>query len=122
MMLTVEAAAALAMVVVTVPRHSVSPGASHHSSPNGDADGGVSPMLAFDSNPSAFDNINANPASNHSGMVNNRHRRYGYAPPTQSELVGALSNSNTYSYPGLNLSSFPGPYHPDLLSQLYFVD
>lgn len=121
-MLAVEAAAALTMVVVTVPRHSASPGASRRPSPNGDVDGGVSPTLAFDSNPSAFDDIDADPASNHSGMVNNRHRKYGYAPPTQSELVGALGDSNTYSYPGLNLSIFPGPYHPDLLSQLYFVD
>ena len=101
---------------------SASPGASRRTSPNGDADGGVSPTLGFDSNPNAFDDVDVDPASNHNGMVNGRHRGFGYAPPTQSELVGALGDSNTYSYPGLNLSNFPGPYHPDLLSQLYSMD
>jgi hypothetical protein len=32
---------------------------------------------------------------------------FGHAPPTQSELVGALGGSNAYSYPSLNLSSIP---------------
>ena len=40
----------------------------------------------------------------------------------QSELVDALGNSNTYSYPRLNLLNFPGPYHSNLLSQLNFID
>ena len=101
---------------------SASPGASRRPSPNGDADGGVSPTLGFDSNPCAFDDIDVDPANNHNGMVNGRHRGFEYVPPTQSELVGALGDSNTYGYPGLNLSNFPGPYHPDLLSQLYSTD
>jgi hypothetical protein len=84
---------------------SASPGASRRPSPLGDADGGVSPKLAFDSNPIAIDDIDVDPPSNHNG----------YVPPTQSE-------HNMYSYPGLNLSIFPGQYHPDLLSQLYFAN
>jgi hypothetical protein len=78
--------------------------------------------LGFDSNPNAFDDVDVDPASNHNGMVNGRHRGFGYAPPTQSELVGALGDSNTYSYPGLILLNFSGQYHPDLPSQLYTVD
>jgi GATA-binding protein len=101
---------------------SASPGASRRTSPNVDADGGVSPTLAVDPNPSAFDDVDPDPVGNHNGMINNAGRAFGYAPPTQSELVGALGSSNAYSYPGLNLSSFPGPYHPDLLSQLYPTD
>jgi hypothetical protein len=84
---------------------SASPGASRRPSPLGDADGGVSPKLAFDSNPSAIDDIDVDPPSNHNG----------YVPPTQSE-------HNMYSYPGLNSSIFLGQYHPDLLSQLYFAN
>jgi hypothetical protein len=101
---------------------STSPGASRRPFPYGDADGGVSPTLAFDSNPSAFDDVDADPASNHNSTVNNRHRGFGYVPPTQSGSVGALGDSNAYGYPGLNLSNFPGPYHPGLLSQLYSAD
>ncbi len=97
---------------------SASPGASRRPSPNGDADGGVSPTLG---NLGAFDDVDVDPASNHH-MVHHRGRGFEYMPPTQSELVGALGDSTAYSYPGLNLSSFPGPYHPDLLSQLYSAD
>jgi len=101
---------------------SASPGASRRPSPNGDADGGVSPTLAIDSNPGAFDDIDADPASSHNGLANTNGNGFGYVPPTQSELVGALGASNTYNYPSLNLSNFPGPYHPDLLSQLYATE
>ena len=101
---------------------SASPGASRRPSPLGDVDGGVSPTLALDSNPSAFDDLDIDPTSGHNGMANNNGSSFGYAPPTQSELVGALGGSNAYSYPSLNLSNFPGPYHPDLLSQLYSAD
>jgi hypothetical protein len=52
-----------------------SSGASRRPSPNGDADGCVSPTLAFDSNPNAFDDVDADPASNHNIVVNNRHTR-----------------------------------------------
>jgi hypothetical protein len=79
------------------------------------------PTLAFYSNPSAFDDVDAHPASSHNEVVNNRPRVFEYVPPMQSELVGTLGDSNTFSYPGLNLLSFPGPYHPYLLSQLYYV-
>jgi hypothetical protein len=101
---------------------SASPGASRRPSPNGDADGCLSPTLAVDSNPNAFDDLDAVPASGHNGLADNNGNGFGYVPPTQSELVGALGNSNAYNYPGLNLSNFPGPYHPDLLSQLYTGD
>jgi GATA-binding protein len=97
---------------------SASPGASRRPSPLGDADGGVSPTLGVDSNPCAFDDIDAEFASNH--MTNSG--RFGYGTATQSELVGALGGTNAYSYPALNLSSFPGSYHHDLSSQLYSAD
>ena len=99
---------------------SASPGASRRPSPNGDADGGLSPMLAVDSNPCAFDD-DSDP-NHHNGMANNSGRGFGYGPSTQSELVGALGGSNAYTYPTLNLSNFPGLYHPDLPSQLYSAD
>ncbi|KAH9956082.1 hypothetical protein BC827DRAFT_1347168 [Russula dissimulans] len=101
---------------------SASPGASRRPSPNGDPDGGVSPTLAVDPNSNAFDDIDADPAGNHTGMVNGGGSAFGYTSSTQSELVGALGGSNAYNYPSLNLSNFPGPYHPDLLSQLYPSD
>jgi GATA-binding protein len=97
---------------------SASPGASRRPSPNGDADGDVSPTLAIDSNPGAFDDPDLDPSSSHSAGSNN----FNFAAQTQSELVGALGTANVYSYPTLNLSNFPGPYHPDLLSQLYSTD
>jgi GATA-binding protein len=99
---------------------SASPGASRRPSPNGDADGDLSPTLASDSNAGAFDDPDIDPASSHSAGSNNG--GFGYVPPTQSELVGALGTGNAYSYPTYNLSNFPGPYHPDLLSQLYSTD
>jgi len=61
---------------------------------------------------STFDNMDVDPPCNHNG----------YVPPTQSKVVGALGGSNTYIHPGFNLSKFPGPYHPNLLSQLYSAD
>jgi len=99
---------------------SASPGASRRPSPNGDLDGGVSPTLAVDPNSNAFDDIDADPTGNPNNMANGTSSGFGYTSSTQSELVGALGNA--YSYPSLNLSNFPGPYHPDLLSQLYSSD
>jgi GATA-binding protein, other eukaryote len=96
---------------------SASPGASRR--PSADVDDGISPTLAADSNASAFDDIDIDPASS---VSNNGNGGLGYAPATQSELVGALGANNAYNYPSLNLSNFPGPYHPDLLSQLYSTD
>ena len=101
---------------------SASPGASRRPSPNGDADDIISPTLAADSNASAFDDVDIDPAGGHNNVSHNNGGGFGYVPPTQSELVGALGASNAYSYPSLNLSNFPGPYHPDLLSQLYSAD
>ena len=101
---------------------SASPGASRRPSPHADVDGGVSPTLAADSNASAFDDVDIDPLSGHNGVSSDSGRGFRYAAPTQSELAGALGTSNTCSYPSLNLSNFPGPYHPDLLSQLYPMD
>ncbi|THH12446.1 hypothetical protein EW146_g7691 [Bondarzewia mesenterica] len=87
---------------------SASPGASRRASPNADV---VSPILAPDSTTQmAFD-----------GSENYEYR------PTHSELVGALgSDHNTQSggfsgsdHFSLNMPHFPGPYHPDYLSQLF---
>lgn len=98
---------------------SASPGASRRPSPNGDADDVLSPTLGVDSNHCAFDDIDAEFANNH--MANNS-RGFGYGQATQSELVGALGGTSAYSYPALNLSNFPGSYHPDLSSHLYSAD
>ncbi|KAI9507942.1 hypothetical protein F5148DRAFT_980619 [Russula earlei] len=101
---------------------SASPGTSRRPSPNADADGGISPTLAVDRNSNAFDDVDVDPASSRHVMSNGNGSSFGYVSQTQSELVGALGGSNAYSYPSLNLSNFPGPYHPDLLSQLYPAD
>jgi GATA-binding protein, other eukaryote len=103
---------------------SASPGASRRPSPNIDADGGVSPTLVSDSNASAFDDVDLDVDSSpeHNSVSNNSRGGFGYTPPTQSELVGALGATNACSYPSLNLSHFPGPYHPDLLSHFYPTD
>ena len=50
--------------------------------PNRDADGCVSPMLAIDSSPSAFDDLDADPTSSHNSMAH-ANGSLGYAPPTQ---------------------------------------
>ncbi len=96
---------------------SASPGASRRPSPV-DADDDVSPTLAADPNP--FDDPDMESATGHGVGSNNG--SFGYTTSTQSELVGALGTGNAYSYPSLTLSNFPGPYHPDLLSQLYPAD
>ncbi|KAI0245842.1 hypothetical protein BJV78DRAFT_1277357 [Lactifluus subvellereus] len=95
---------------------SASPGASRRPSPNADADGEVSPTLAADSNASAFDDVDVDSTAGHNSVG------FRYAAPTQSELAGALGASNACSYPSFNMANFPGPYHPDLLLQLYPTD
>ncbi|KAI0321928.1 hypothetical protein OF83DRAFT_1080557 [Amylostereum chailletii] len=83
---------------------SASPGASRRPSPNG---GDASPMLAPDSTTMSFDQ---------GGDA------FDYRTSNQSELMGALgteqSQQNAFqdSYPSL---MFPGPYHPDYLSQMF---
>ena len=39
-----------------------------------------------------------------------------------SDPVGTLGDTSMYSYPGINLSNFPGMNYPDQLSQLYIAD
>ena len=43
-------------------------------------------MLAIDSNPGAFDDLDADPTSTHNSMAH-ANGSFGDAPPTQSELV-----------------------------------
>ena len=74
--------------------------------PNRDTDSSVSPVPAIDSNPSAFDGLDADPTSSHSSMAH-ASGGFGHTPPTQNELVGALGSSNACSYPSLNLPSIP---------------
>ena len=88
---------------------SASPGASRRASPNADA---ASPILAPDSTTSLACEANDEP---------------DYRNSTQSELVGALGVESSQNpgfsgqdnYSTLNLSNFPGPYHPDYLSQFF---
>jgi GATA-binding protein, other eukaryote len=98
---------------------SASPGASRRTSPHVDGDGGFSPTLVADSNASAFDDLDVDSASGHNDGSGGS---FGYMPPTQSELIRALGTTGACSYPSLNSSKFPGPYHPDLLSHMYSTD
>ena len=100
---------------------SASPGASRRPSPNVDTDDGFSPTLVADSNAGAFDDLDVDSTSGHNGNDGSG-GRFGYMPPTQSELIGALGATGACHYPSLNSSKFPGPYHPDLLSHLYPTD
>ncbi|KAI0042753.1 hypothetical protein FA95DRAFT_1584339 [Auriscalpium vulgare] len=80
---------------------SASPGASRRATPNAD---GLSPTLAPDSTTSSYDNGDS----------------FDFRSSTQSELVGALGGDGAQhtGYNGQDLY-FPGPYHPDYLSQLF---
>lgn len=86
---------------------SASPGASRRASPNAES----TPTLAPDSSTQvSYDN------SNNGGM--------DYRSSMQSELMGALgSNDGQMQYSsqmfGSSVSFYPGPYHPDYLSQVY---
>ncbi|KAA1475739.1 hypothetical protein DENSPDRAFT_784052 [Dentipellis sp. KUC8613] len=89
---------------------SASPGASRRATPNADA----SPTLAPDSTTIGYD-----------GTGNDN--VYDYRP-SQSELSNALGmegggqNSGYHhqdSYTSLQLASYPGPYHPDYLNQMF---
>ncbi|KAI0063008.1 hypothetical protein BV25DRAFT_1803048 [Artomyces pyxidatus] len=79
---------------------SASPGASRRATPNAD---GLSPTLAPDSTTMNFEGLDG----------------FDYRNGT-SELVGALGGDNSHNsgYHGQELF-FPGPYHPDYLSQLF---
>ncbi|RPD63428.1 hypothetical protein L227DRAFT_584549 [Lentinus tigrinus ALCF2SS1-6] len=91
---------------------SASPGASRRASPNAES----TPTLAPDSSTQvSYSNDNGN-----SGGMD-------YRSSMQSELMGALgSHSDQMQYSShmfsSNISSFyPGPYHPDYLSQVYSI-
>ncbi|KAH9914081.1 uncharacterized protein BXZ73DRAFT_55169 [Epithele typhae] len=89
---------------------SASPGASRRASPNVES----TPTLAPDSSTQSAPNGGEVPSSASSN---------GYSS-MQSELMGALgSGEHSYSNSmfGGNSNYFPGPYHPDYLSQLYNV-
>ncbi|KAF9812779.1 hypothetical protein IEO21_05982 [Rhodonia placenta] len=85
---------------------SASPGASRRASPTMDA----TPTLAPDSTTQMYNNVNGDEME--------------YRTSMQSELMGALGGSQNGPYSGQNYnfnsySAFPGPYHPDYLSQMY---
>ena len=91
---------------------SASPGASRRASPNAES----TPTLAPDSSTQvSYSNTNETNTSTSPGV--------DYRASMQSELMGALgSGENQYSSSmfGSSVSSyFPGPYHPDYLSQVY---
>ncbi|KAI0369497.1 hypothetical protein BV20DRAFT_946080 [Pilatotrama ljubarskyi] len=95
---------------------SASPGASRRASPNAES----TPTLAPDSS-TATQSSFANDSNNNG---NNNGNNVDYRPSLQSELMGALgSNDNGMQYNsqmfGSSVTFYPGPYHPDYLSQLY---
>ncbi|OSD00693.1 hypothetical protein PYCCODRAFT_1370741 [Trametes coccinea BRFM310] len=98
---------------------SASPGASRRASPNADP----TPTLAPDSSTATQSSPTSNVDSNNNGNNNNCVNEYRQS--MQSELMGALgSNDGGMHYTqmfGTNFTYFPGPYHPDYLSQMYTI-
>ncbi|KAI0742975.1 hypothetical protein C8Q80DRAFT_945709 [Daedaleopsis nitida] len=90
---------------------SASPGASRRASPNVES----TPTLAPDSSTQVT--YSSSSDSNGSGM--------DYRASMQSELMGALGNDSQMQYSNqlfsTNVTFFPGPYHPDYISQLYTI-
>ncbi|CDO77497.1 hypothetical protein BN946_scf184902.g31 [Trametes cinnabarina] len=98
---------------------SASPGASRRASPNAEP----TPTLAPDSSTATQSPGNNNVDYNNGGN-NNSNGANEYRPSMQSELMGALGpNDGSMQYTnqmfGSNFTYFPGPYHPDYLSQMY---
>ncbi|KAI0772361.1 hypothetical protein BD413DRAFT_612527 [Trametes elegans] len=95
---------------------SASPGASRRASPNAES----TPTLAPDSSTQQTSYGNDN---NSNG--NNNGNNAEYRPSLQSELMGALGSNDGMQYNsqmfGSNVAFYPGPYHPDYLSQMYSV-
>ncbi|KAI0673196.1 hypothetical protein C8Q78DRAFT_969930 [Trametes maxima] len=99
---------------------SASPGASRRASPNAES----TPTLAPDSSTatqSPYGSSDSNGSGNGNGGVAE------YRPSLQSELMGALGGSdnggmqyNSQMF-GSTVTYYPGPYHPDYLSQLYSI-
>ncbi|KAI0830337.1 hypothetical protein BC628DRAFT_1416622 [Trametes gibbosa] len=96
---------------------SASPGASRRASPNAES----TPTLAPDSS-TATQNAYGTDVNN----TGNTGNVTEYRPSLQSELMGALGSSdgslqyNSQMF-GTNVTFYPGPYHPDYLSQIYSV-
>lgn len=86
---------------------SASPGASRRASPIGEALSSQQPTLAPDSTTQISYGA-----------------EHDYRPSSQSELMGALGHDNHFGShssfsSSLGFNPFPGPYHPDYLSQNY---
>ncbi|KAI0633089.1 hypothetical protein C8Q77DRAFT_1158510 [Trametes polyzona] len=99
---------------------SASPGASRRASPNAES----TPTLAPDSSTATTTSYGNNDAQGNNGNHNGGNPEY--RPSLQSELMGALGpNDNGLQYGSQlftsNVSFYPGPYHPDYLSQVYNV-
>ena len=92
---------------------SASPGASRRASPNAES----TPTLAPDSSTQLSYNGGGNEGSPHNNGGNMEFRG-----SMQSELMGALGSSDLhYNNQLYSTSYFPGPYHPDVISQLYTI-
>ncbi|OJT11305.1 GATA-binding factor 1-B [Trametes pubescens] len=95
---------------------SASPGASRRASPNAES----TPTLAPDSS-TATQNGYGNDGHHNGHNGSNTE----YRPSLQSELMGALGSNdngmqyNSQMFGGSNVTFYPGPYHPDYLSQMY---
>ncbi|KAI0659529.1 hypothetical protein C8Q70DRAFT_933454 [Cubamyces menziesii] len=94
---------------------SASPGASRRASPNAES----TPTLAPDSSTATQASYGTNDGTNTNNNPTNEYR-----PSMQSELMGALGSSDNGMHYGSQMfgshvSYFPGPYHPDYLSQMY---
>ncbi|KAI0702798.1 hypothetical protein C8T65DRAFT_696864 [Cerioporus squamosus] len=90
---------------------SASPGASRRASPNAES----TPTLAPDSSTQ----LSYNDSGNGNGGMD-------YRSSMQSELMGALGNNDGQMQFGnqmynTNVSFYPGPYHPDYLTQVYSI-
>ncbi|KAI1787418.1 hypothetical protein LXA43DRAFT_951307 [Ganoderma leucocontextum] len=92
---------------------SASPGASRRASPNVES----TPTLAPDSSTQLT--YNGGGEANNNSAGNNM----DYRGSLQSELMGALGSGDMhYGHQMYSQSSyFPGPYHPDYISQLYTI-
>ncbi|TBU60051.1 hypothetical protein BD310DRAFT_815977 [Dichomitus squalens] len=92
---------------------SASPGASRRPSPNAES----TPTLAPDSSTQVSYGGGGNEGSPHHGG-----NTMEYRGSMQSELMGALGSGDMhYNNQMYSTSYFPGPYHPDVISQLYSI-
>ncbi|KAJ3003952.1 hypothetical protein NUW54_g5044 [Trametes sanguinea] len=93
--------------------------------PSGAPNAEPTPTLAPDSSTATQSSPTSNVDGNNSGSSNNNNGVNEYRQSMQSELMGALgSNDGGMHYTqmfGNTFTYFPGPYHPDYLSQMYTI-